>query len=459
MNLYRVEFPGYVKNQDKAIQMLGGEHEIYTQLSSETPSLKFSFRPDDQLSHKIESESTTDPCILIRIRAVRKYVLRNGRKVYFETKLIPEYVGKAIQTNRFISASDFQFLPPLNSTLNEPTVSTPVQQSFLYLPPPVFLHNYHYPAQYIQKRLFSARQVETSKIWKSECTWLVNQNDLHAMINGPSPPNPLPEYIPEFVMIFQELFEIRPIWTLSALYDAINQREENRGNILEMNEQNPQIFHSLACVAYHIKDGPFQLCWVKYGINPLMSNNYRTLQTVTLSLKFWDYAEQLIKRTNKSNKYKAKKIKELPLNATKVCALPDRLFFSIQLCDIDEALVKEELENVSDNFSFSSGWYSTKTIEYIRKFILLKLQRLILDTKSVSPSIIMSDISSWKMVQDELSNKPQTKDEEGFDFELLTKAQSILELYDTDGNETIGDFIDIISFKTCNVSIERMFSF
>ena len=53
MNLYRVEFPGYVKNQDKAIQILGGKKEIYTQLSKDTPSLNFSFRPNDKLSHKI----------------------------------------------------------------------------------------------------------------------------------------------------------------------------------------------------------------------------------------------------------------------------------------------------------------------------------------------------------------------------------------------------------------------
>ena len=82
-----------------------------------------------------------------------------------------------------------------------------------------------------------------------------------------------------------------------------------------------------------------------------------------------------------------------------------------------------------------------------------------MDKKSTSPSIIMSDINSWKMVQKELSDKPQTKSDETYDFELLTNAQSILELYDTDGTETIGDFIDIISFKTCNISIERMFSF
>ena len=168
MNLYRVEFPGYVKNQDKAIQILGGKKEIYTQLSKDTPSLNFSFRPNDKLSHKIVSEASTDPCVLIRIKAIRKYKMKNGKKVYTETKLIPEYLGKTLQTNRFCSPSDFQFLPPLNSQLNEPTVSLPIPQSFLYLPPPVFLHNYHYSAQYIQKRLFSSKQVETSKYWKRE---------------------------------------------------------------------------------------------------------------------------------------------------------------------------------------------------------------------------------------------------------------------------------------------------
>ncbi|KAH0789849.1 general transcription factor 3C polypeptide 5 [Histomonas meleagridis] len=412
------------------------------------------------MSHKIESEQLVDPCILIRINAVRRFVIRNGEKILIDTELIPEYLGKSIQTNKFTSPSDFQFLPPLASTLNEPTVECPPPQSFLYLPPPIFVHNYHYTAQYIQRRLFNSKQRETSKMWRGDCTWIVNQNDLHAMINGPPPPNPLPEYIPEFVEIFKELFDIRPIWTINSLFDQLNQNHETRGNILEFNEQNPQIFHSLAVIAYHIKDGPFQMCWVRYGINPLMTNSYCMLQSIILSLRNWDYAQELIKRTNRGNKYVSKKIKNLPLNASKANALPDRLFYAYQLCDLNEPLITEELAHQSDSFSFSFGWFKQQSIENIRKFITLKLQRIMLDKKAISPTIIMSDITSWDMVQKELdNNKPKIAQEEDFDFELLNQAQSILEIFDVNGKETIDDYIELMTVKTCNISLERIFSY
>ena len=98
MKISRIVFPGYVKNNEKAVEMLGGSKEIYEQCSAETPHLKISFRPNDPLAHSIESTSKIDPCVIIRIKVIRQYKIIDGKKKIISQKLVPQYVGTTSQS-------------------------------------------------------------------------------------------------------------------------------------------------------------------------------------------------------------------------------------------------------------------------------------------------------------------------------------------------------------------------
>ena len=463
MKLARVVFPGYVKDKSKAVSILGGSKEIYSKLTKDDQKFLISFRPNDQLTHPIESSTKNDPCILIRVKVVRKYKIIDGQKKLVEQILVPEFLGKADQCVNFSKPSDFQFLPQLKSPLYEQTVFNPPPQNFLFLPPPVFIHNYNYDARYLQKRIFSLKQHESSKMWKKDdCSWVISQNDLHSLEDGPKPPPIAHDVIREYVEIFEEMFEERPIWTTLAIFDHLLEMHETRGNILDLNQQSPQLFHCLACVAYHIKNGPFQMCWVRYGINPLVSNSYAKLQTFILSLRDWQYADSIIQinRKSGSNRLISKRISDFPQGMSKMESIPERLLYSIQLIDIKDKFVQDLIKGPSNKFSYSVGWYSQNTIDTIRKFCLLKLQRLILDKNQTSPSIIMGDIISADQIQKELdAYKKKPTAVNSFDFEFTNQAQAILGTYDSSGSEQLSDLLDLAISKTASVSYCRLHSY
>lgn len=457
MNISRIVFPGYVKNNEKAIEMLGGSKEIFEQCSTENPRLKISFRPNDPLAHMIESTSKIDPCVIIRIRVVRQFTIENGKKKIISQQLIPEFVGATSQSIIFGKPSDFQFLPSLSTTLNEPTVQDPPEQNFLYLPPPVFIHNYNYDAYYIQRRIFSSKQQESVKLWKKdECSWIINQNDLYSLENGPKPPPIASDVVKELVEIFEEMFEERPIWTTLAIFDHLNEARINKGNILEMNQQNPQIFHCLAVVAYHIKNGPFQMCWVRYGINPILTPNYALHQSVLLALREWQYADEIIQSTRKANRLISQKISSLPIGISKINAVPERLLYAFQLIDVDNnKFIRQLLDEKQETFSSTTGWYSSSVIETIRKFELLKLQRMILDKGKTNPLIIMENITSVEQIQKELDVYKTKTTAIEFDSEFIHQTESILGTTDTSSSEPISELTKIITFNSCSLSFDR----
>lgn len=460
MKISRIVFPGYVKNNDKAIAMLGGSKAIFEQCSAKDPNLRITFRPNDPLAHSIESTSKIDPCVIIRIKVVRQYKMIDGQKTLIAQELIPQYLGTTSQSISFGKPSDFQFLPSLSTTLNEPTVNNPPPQNFLYLPPPVFIHNYNYDAYYIQRRIFSSKQQESVKLWKKdECSWIINQNDLCSPENAPKPPPIQSDVVKELVEIFEEMFDERPIWTILAIYDHLI--ELQKVDILEMNQQNPQIFHNLAVVAYHIRNGPFQNCWVRYGVNPVLTNQYALYQTVLLSLKEWQYADEIMQPTRKSNRLISQKISSLPAGISKITAIPERLVYAFQLFDLSQSnnnnpFLEELLSETEETFSFTSGWYSTNVIDTIRKFALLKLQRMIID-KSKSPLVIMSDIVSADQIQKELDvYKTKTTTFDSFDFEFLSDAQPHLEHDESASEESLFDLVDIITSKSCSIEFDSI---
>lgn len=446
----RVEFPGIVKNGEKAVAILGGSHKIYEGLSQEQPQLEISFRPDDSLSHPIRSENEPDPAVLIRIKCIKKFQMDGDQKKLISVVFVPEYLGPILSTNSFNQPSDFQFLPPLSTSLNPPTVQNPPPQSFLYLPPPVFLHNYHYDSMYIQRRIFANQQYENAKIWKDNCPWIINQSELLALENGPRPPLPADDVTDELLNLFTSLFDERPIWTTLALFDRLNENIKENADVCNLSEQSAAVFHSIACVAYSIKNGPYILCWVRYGINPILRSDFSKFQSLVFSLKDWSYTDEMMKKAALSTDSKSRqvqKISQLPKGISKLSTVPNRLFFAIQLCDLHESFIENLLQTKEDHYSFQSGWYSMAQIDTVRKFAMLKLQRLItlpIDS-TINPNIIMADIVSVDDLKKELDKDKEAT--EIFDFEFLNAARNIFGIDSFTEQETKEDLFNQFTEK------------
>lgn len=459
MNLTRIDFPGYVQNTSKAIDLLGGVNGIHQTLNKENPSFSFSFRDNDPLSHPISSTEVNDPCVLIRIKVVRKFKKIKGILKLISTDLIPEFVGKSRTTHVFKGPSDFQFLPALDSPLNQKTVDYCPQMNFMYIPPKVFVHNYKYDAAYIQKRIFASQQHEKTKTWnKQDCPWIVNQNDLMTveMETGPRPIAPARDVTEGLLSIFEELFTERPIWTTIALLDRIAESHETRGGINDLSEQHPSIFHTLACVSYYIKDGPFKMCWCRYGINPIQNEKYRLYQSIGISLKHWDYAEVVLKKSNRSGtRYIPKTVSNLPIGISKLNAVPDRLFFSIQLIDVKDDIIVEALNEPEKKYTFKSGWYSEAILDNIRKYAILKLSRMVNNENERPPEIIMKDILSFSQIDKALQEtRPKKNQKLKLDFEFMNNAQAILGSYsETQSQETTMELMEIMNKKFCTRTI------
>ena len=448
MELTRVDFPGYVKNREKAVKMLGGENAIYNSIISKDTPLRVDFRPNDQLGHGITSSSTEDPCIVINVKVVRHFKIENGRKKLVKTELIPEFLGKAIRKLSFDQPSDFQFLPPLQSPYNQQTTVDPPPQNFLYLPPPAFLHNYKYDNSYIQRRLFASQQ-EHMKTWtKSDCPWVVNQNLLMTLDNGPVVSDPADDINKELYDILVRMFTERPIWTALAIFDKLSNNEAFQK--LQLNETSTVFFHTLAYVAYYVKNGPFKMCWVRYGVNPIKSNSFAQYQSIVLSLKDWEFAEEITKRIKR--RY-IPKVEVVPPGISSLSTLPNRLFYGVQLCDIKDYFVKELLKTDNIKYSLKSGWYPEDVVVNIRKFCLLKLQRMLNDQSSVHSDIIMADVSSLADLKKsiELAHPVQKKQE--FDFQFMNEFQTALGVYESSEASSKEEFSSIFGKRFSILSV------
>ena len=449
MELTKVDFPGYVKNREKAIQILGGPGAIFNSIMSKDAPLKISFRPNDQLGHDVQSSTQELPCVLIKVKVIKKYIIQNGRKKLIKTELAPEFVGKAMRTFTFDQPSDFQFLPPLSSPYNSLTTKDPPLQNFLYLPPIHFLHNYKYDNSYIQRRIFGAQQ-EQMKTWtKADCPWVINQDLLLTLDHGPSVPEPADDINPSLLNMLTDMFNFRPIWTALAIFDHFSNQPAFKD--LHLNETSTVFYHTLSCVAYYIKNGPYKMCWVKYGANPVFNQHYAKFQTIVLSLKTWEYADEISKRIKR--KY-IPKIDAVPQGISSLSALPNRLFYAIQLCDLNDTFPKDLLSTVQTKFSTRSGWFPPETIVSIRKFCLLKLLRMLKDeSSSIHPDIIMADVSSMSDLKKgiEMAHPVQKRPE--YDFNFLNDFQTALGIYDSSDATKKDDFNSIFGKRFSTLSV------
>ncbi len=138
-----VEYPGYVRNVDRAMQTLGGGEAIAASLRTQSSFLKLAFRPEDPSSHPLFGDrQETHNHLLLRISRRRGAPEGEAPSV--------SIAARVPVTFRFGGLCDFQFLPVADAGAahqhrdyarappeNQPGVSEPsgVSEPLMTVPP------------------------------------------------------------------------------------------------------------------------------------------------------------------------------------------------------------------------------------------------------------------------------------------------------------------------------------
>ena len=314
-----IEYPGFVKNVDKALNTLGGVSTIDKVNKSEKDRLELKFRRADPLSHSAYGDRVAKKGLVLRIR--RSKTSQN------EEQFSISVVGKVQTVYCFDTLAEFQWLPMqrtnqvellktkdlddgvnitrTSQSLNPEYASIlddilPIKDPFdntlktfnpdapLLILPAIFsrfdtprdVHQYQPKFRSKEMRDEFNRQQRLSIIGRtrkkrSTMTYLLNYGD------------PIPERAPEklikerqtlsnyeysLVPRMKDCFMRQKVWSKAAL-------------CFELNCTLQDVKYTLPLVAYHWLNGPFRTMWVEYGYDPHKDKSSKILQTLDFRIK------------------------------------------------------------------------------------------------------------------------------------------------------------------------------
>lgn len=320
-----IEYPGFVKNPDKALATLGGLDCVEKVVSSQKDRLELKFRKADPFAHPAYGDREPKKCLVMRIRKVKRDQLEQSETSRFEITII----GKIQTSYKFDTMAEFQWLPmqrtnESKASLIDPesihsgfTVSRspeslnpeyipilddvlPIRDPFdntlktfnpeapLLLLPAVFsrfdtpreIHQPHPKFRSKEMREEFERQQSMSIIGRTR----KKRSTMSCIKNfDETAPTEAPEKLvkersilsPQDLILkprLESCFEKQKVWSKAALCH-------------ELNCSTVDIKYILPLVAFHYINGPFRTMWVKYGYNPHEDSSSKILQTLDFRFK------------------------------------------------------------------------------------------------------------------------------------------------------------------------------
>lgn len=318
-----IEYPGFVKNHDRALATLGGLDSIEKVFESKKDRLELKFRKADPFSHPAYGDRVPKRCLVIRITRSKTSSPNRDEQNQFSI----EVIGKIQTSFRFETLAEFQWLPM--QRLNEPQIiqpsdiqtgvtiePTPESQDPTYvsvlddvlpiknpfdntlknfnpdapllLLPAVFsrfdtareIHQPHPKFRSKEMREEFERQQSMSIIGRTRkkrttMSYLLNYSDR-------VPESPIEKLVKEKSMLsmreqslipkLEECFERQKVWSKASL-------------CYELDCSLLDIKYILPLVAFHYLTGPFRTMWVKYGYNPHEDTSSKPLQVLDFRFK------------------------------------------------------------------------------------------------------------------------------------------------------------------------------
>ncbi|XP_032529659.2 general transcription factor 3C polypeptide 5 [Danaus plexippus] len=300
--LYCVLFPGVVKNDEKAIQCMGGIKALsqhYTQANKKR--LGFSFQPDNPFMKKIYADAKPTAGVLFKLKVKKT---KSGNEVKKEV-ISTSIVGTVKKINRFESMCDFQYLPlstphregdkpqclieqiipsgldELNSIL-EPTPLFITPSNFTRSDKPI---TYCYTEKrYVTKDMMKGESTN-DEVHKTRMERSLHLPRFIFSLNEELPTEPNEYYIKlrnarqalnpsleEEYNTVAKLFEERPIWSLNLV------KFHTKIKLSSLKVIMP-------CLALYMREGPWRMLWTRFGYDPRKEPGSRIYQTLDFRMR------------------------------------------------------------------------------------------------------------------------------------------------------------------------------
>ncbi|KAI9093011.1 RNA polymerase III transcription factor IIIC subunit-domain-containing protein [Phlyctochytrium arcticum] len=390
-----VEYPGYIKNVDKAMKNLGGMGGVEKAFAGELSVLELRYRPDDPFSHPISGEIINTANVLLKVtrKKDRKITQRSTKT---------EVMGLVTKTGRFRALADYQWVPDRNDpmvklrydmhTMNVEGVenyrwgddsASPVSGDLRQMPPPSF-SRLEWPLNYGYRQNPSVtRQTEirlVNRYQKTKANVAVFDESMGSVPTEPPPGVTAKDLPPDALTATAELFARRPIWNRVAFKN--NLPPAHRARVKRL----------LPLYAYVISKGPWRDLWVRYGYDPRSDIEARLLQIMDVRFvkapKSFARAKRLIGVTG------AAQLLGKPGGEQELAPAPDpeedkthifdgqvyrNLLAVYQLCDVtDPDLVKmiNTTRYLRKTCHERDGWYVHSHYEAMREVMKRKMALL-----------------------------------------------------------------------------------
>lgn len=314
--LLMIEYPGFVKNVDKALDTLGGLTNIERVVASQKDRLELKFRISDPLAHAAHGDRGPRKCLVLRIK--------KSKNDLFNINV----VGKIQTAYRFDTLAEFQWLPMQRTNMTEQGIKSselydgvtikrtpeslepkyasvlddtlPIKNPFdntlknfnpdapLLVLPAIFsrfdtakeIHQPHPKFRSKEMREEFERKQNLSIIGRTRkkrttMSYLINFGD-------PIPAKPSEKLekersiltaqdhsiLPELIRCFDK----QKVWSKAAL-------------CYELNCTVLDVKYTLPLVAYYCLNGPFRTMWIKYGYDALKDSSSKRLQTLDFRVR------------------------------------------------------------------------------------------------------------------------------------------------------------------------------
>ncbi|KAI5744122.1 hypothetical protein M8J77_025875 [Diaphorina citri] len=426
-NFECIYYPAIVQNDDRAIQSLGGLHQISEVINDSSQRLELKFRPDDPYCRPACSEKVSCRGLVVKMKVIKKRK-KSGKETL---EIIPQVMGKVSSCYRFRGMCDYQFLP--TSSHEDGTVTDLLPDLLfdnittledfnrdveLFLPPLVFSR---IETPQMQLKLFHDNEKSSEAEENKHLISLTRKSrEQHINIipfSHEGVPQPfdqsaaIAKYI-ESKLITQsdvdalvKAFEIRPVVSRMMLCAMSNVSVKKTRLILPL-------------IAYYFSTGPYRVMWIKMGYDPRTDKSSGIYQVLNFRvrnvLSFSGYKIEpkrrstLLRMAIKCQSNEEPKDSKPPEKYYMYRAgyIPPFRQMYYQLCDVDVPSVKELLASspLRDVCHEKHGWYSETLFDDIRTIITNSIVKTLSDmddSKSVDEGEREGDEEDESFMDDE----------------------------------------------------------
>ncbi|KAI9028619.1 RNA polymerase III transcription factor IIIC subunit-domain-containing protein [Hyaloraphidium curvatum] len=291
--LVSVEYPGFVRDTERAFATLGGKERVGKVAAGTADTLELRYRPEDLFAHPIVGDAIGTANLLLKVTRRRRRAAPGRPAGEWEER--SEVVGTIARTVRFRAMADFQYTPDLswNTTqlrhalqdldvdaiarLSALSDDVPGSSQMRNIPPPIF-SRVDVPQVYGFRQNPAVVKVPNES---GEGYRLVNKQKMARLVahvldlKSPTVPTEPPaqagrdaQVLPQDqVALVRKLFERRPIWSRLGVLNSLP--PEARKHIKKL----------LPIAAYFVSSGPFREAWVRYGYDFRRDPASRAYQT------------------------------------------------------------------------------------------------------------------------------------------------------------------------------------